>query len=237
MPTIKDIARLAGVSHGTVSNVLNKTGKVSTEKIHLVEEAARKLGYVPNTQAQRLRQGISLTIALILPTLKKDTYLALYTALLSGFSGTEYTISLHITEDIENREVQLLNTLPHADLAAVVTVSCLSHRYEELYSQLSCPVLFIDRNLCKNPVRTGPLSVLIFLGQGRLLVKTLRPRKYSAPLIFHLPAVLMMIFRFIWDYPRSWSKKRFPSTGTALTEIYVFQRHFPYYLKVLCRTL
>lgn len=44
MPTIKDIAREAGVSHGTVSNVLNKTGKVSVEKIKLVEEAARKHG-------------------------------------------------------------------------------------------------------------------------------------------------------------------------------------------------
>ena len=44
MPTMKDIAREAGVSHGTVSNVLNKTGKVSIEKIRLVEEAAKRLG-------------------------------------------------------------------------------------------------------------------------------------------------------------------------------------------------
>ena len=50
MPTIKDIAREAGVSHGTVSNVLNKTGKVSIEKIQLVEQAAKKLGYVPNSR-------------------------------------------------------------------------------------------------------------------------------------------------------------------------------------------
>ena len=57
MPTINDIAKEAGVSHGTVSNVLNKTGKVSIEKIQLVENAIKKLGYVPNVQAQRLRQG------------------------------------------------------------------------------------------------------------------------------------------------------------------------------------
>ena len=42
--TLKEIAREAGVSHGTVSNVLNKTGKVRDAKIRLVEEAAKKLG-------------------------------------------------------------------------------------------------------------------------------------------------------------------------------------------------
>ena len=45
MATIKDIAHLAGVSQGTVSNVLNGKGIVSSEKIRLVEEAAAQLGY------------------------------------------------------------------------------------------------------------------------------------------------------------------------------------------------
>ena len=52
MPTIKDIAARAGVSHGAVSNVLNKRGNVSAEKIQLVEQAARELGYQLNAQAQ-----------------------------------------------------------------------------------------------------------------------------------------------------------------------------------------
>ena len=45
MATIKDIAKLAGVSHGTVSNVLNKRGNVSVEKIEAVYQAAKQMGY------------------------------------------------------------------------------------------------------------------------------------------------------------------------------------------------
>ena len=58
MATIKDIAKLAGVSHGTASNVLNQRGNVSSEKISKVLKAAKELGYTINPQAQLLRKGL-----------------------------------------------------------------------------------------------------------------------------------------------------------------------------------
>lgn len=145
MVTRKDIAREAGVSYGTVSNVLNKTGKVSIEKIRLVEEAVKRLGYVPNTQAQLLRQGAATTIAVILPSLHEDAYLDLYTALQSILGQNGYTVVVYTTEDVANKETDVLENLQVSSLAAVITVSCMSASCCERYQGLPCPVLYMDR--------------------------------------------------------------------------------------------
>lgn len=144
MPTIKDIAREAGVSHGTVSNVLNKTGKVSVEKIRLVEEAARRLGYVPNVQAQMLRQGTPSAVAIIIPSLNEDTYLDLYTALQSCLSDIGYETSVYTTLDIPANEEAILDRLPFSRLVAIVTISCLGSECRR-YANLPCPTVFIER--------------------------------------------------------------------------------------------
>lgn len=52
-PTLHDVARLAGVSIATVSNVVNNTKHVTAETRERVEEAIALTGYVPN-QAARL---------------------------------------------------------------------------------------------------------------------------------------------------------------------------------------
>src|SRR6266550_3278466 len=52
--TIRDVAKAAGVSTATVSNVLNKTGKVGRGTQRVVLSAVRRLGYVPNAHARHL---------------------------------------------------------------------------------------------------------------------------------------------------------------------------------------
>ncbi len=147
MATMKDIAREAGVSHGTVSNVLNKTGKVSIEKIRLVEEAAKKLGYIPNSQAQLLRQGTPTTIALIIPSLREDMYLDLYTALQSTLNPKGYDVSVYTTEDICEYELSILKQLPISNIFTIVSVSALRDNMfnENPYHELHCPVIFVER--------------------------------------------------------------------------------------------
>jgi LacI family transcriptional regulator len=61
-PTIRDVAKAAGVSVGTVSKALNKTGTIAPETRSRVIEAAEKLQFRPNTLAKSLQSGLSGTV-------------------------------------------------------------------------------------------------------------------------------------------------------------------------------
>lgn len=63
--SVKDVAALAGVSLGTVSNVLNRPDLVSDKTRRRVHDAMAELGFVRNEQARQLRAGRSSTIAYV----------------------------------------------------------------------------------------------------------------------------------------------------------------------------
>jgi LacI family transcriptional regulator len=67
MPTIRDVAKRAGVSTATVSHVINGTRFVSDELKQSVISAMEELGFRRNALAGALRSGQTHTIGLILP--------------------------------------------------------------------------------------------------------------------------------------------------------------------------
>jgi LacI family transcriptional regulator len=72
--TIKDIARLAGVSKGTVDRVLHKRGRVSQKALHKVEEVLKKIEYHPNPMARNLKTNKVYNIHVLLPDPEVDPY-------------------------------------------------------------------------------------------------------------------------------------------------------------------
>ena len=66
-PTIRDVAKAAGVSVTTVSHALNGKGRVDPETRALVGRVVRQLGYRANRHAQVLRSGRTGALALMLP--------------------------------------------------------------------------------------------------------------------------------------------------------------------------
>ena len=108
MATIKDIAKISGVSQGTVSNVLNGKGNVSSEKIRLVEAAAASLGYAINERAKLLRQGNSRIFALILPNIKFKQYVDFYLSFSSFAESKGYSTLLYLSNDDPETEREMI---------------------------------------------------------------------------------------------------------------------------------
>ncbi len=66
--SVKDVARRAGVSLGTVSNVLNHPSRVREETRQRVEQAIAELGFVRNESARQLRAGQSRVLSYLVPS-------------------------------------------------------------------------------------------------------------------------------------------------------------------------
>lgn len=127
MYTRKDVAREAGVSQATVSNVLNGKGNVSLEKIRLVTEAAQRLGYSINAQARQLRRDVKLSdiVAVLIPALENSEFTMLYTAINKSLDDTGFRPALFTTGGSPAQERHLVQSLATMRVAGVITVSSL----------------------------------------------------------------------------------------------------------------
>src|SRR5258708_25102702 len=72
--TIRDVAKAAGVSTATVSNVLNKTGKVGRRTHRLVLSAVKRLGYFPDVHARHLASRESRTLGIIVSDIENPFF-------------------------------------------------------------------------------------------------------------------------------------------------------------------
>ncbi len=72
--TIKDIAKMANVSPGTVDRVIHNRGKVSEDKKQKVDEVLQRIDYEPNLIAKTLKKNRTYRIAILMPDPSRDKY-------------------------------------------------------------------------------------------------------------------------------------------------------------------
>lgn len=124
MVTIRDIAKLAGVAQGTVSNVLNGKGNVSSEKIKRVMDAAKELGYVPNERAALLRKGKNNALAVLMPDSRARHYEDFYSGFKNYAQSRGFSVSQHLTG--ENASVREEEALAEIRPLMVRGIACIS---------------------------------------------------------------------------------------------------------------
>lgn len=124
MVTLKDVAKLAGVSHGTVSNVINGASNVSVDKIRKVKAAMAELGYKPNVIARNLKIEHTHEIDLILPNNRNQEYLDLFDSLNQYAKRNGFSLNLKVTNEVPTEERRLLNESLMHNVEGVFLITC-----------------------------------------------------------------------------------------------------------------
>jgi len=107
-PTIRDVAREAGVSYATVSRVLNGREWVSPEAVRSVREAIARTGYTANQHARSLATGKSGSVAFLLTEpqhllFEDPNFSVLLRGVAQALSDRELTLILMIASTPEER--------------------------------------------------------------------------------------------------------------------------------------
>lgn len=144
-PTIKDVARLAGVSIGTVSFALNGTGPVGSDVRKRVLTAVDELGYRSNQSARSIRTGRSQTIGLVLPDLTNPFFPQLAQAFEEAASEAGYAVLL-VDSQNGRTERQGLERLDRHGVDGICWCPASEHDAAAEIG-LTIPIALIDRPL------------------------------------------------------------------------------------------
>lgn len=143
--SVKDVAYLAGVSVGTVSNVLNRPSAVSDPTRQRVEEAMQSLGFVRNASARQLRAGTSQAVGAILLDLSNPFYTELVRGIEDRLAVDDCTLIICSSDEDPNREARYLRLLAEQGVRGVLVTpfSTTTSRLATL-RQLGIPAVLLD---------------------------------------------------------------------------------------------
>lgn len=145
--SMRDVAKVAGVSQRTVSNVVNDYQHVSAETRQRVQEAIRRLNYRPNVSAQKLRNGRTGLVALAVPEIAAPYFAELADHLQRYAANRGVTLLIDQTGGTRERELQVLDGYRSTIIDGII-LSPLAVTAEDLvHRSLDVPVVLLGESI------------------------------------------------------------------------------------------
>ncbi|WP_062385601.1 LacI family DNA-binding transcriptional regulator [Demequina iriomotensis] len=174
--SVREVAARAGVSVGTVSNVLNRPDHVRPETVDRVRAAIEALGYVPNAAARQLRAGRSQSLALLVLDVGNPFFTDVARGAEARAADEGLTVLLANSDESPERQASHLDVFERQRVGGVLIspVDGDYSRLEELRKH-GIPVVLVDRgadqarfaSVSVDDVAGGALAARHLLDQGR----------------------------------------------------------------------
>ena len=120
MATSKDVARLAGVSHTTVSRAFRKDAKIKPETYERIMKISEELGYVPNQIASSLRQKKTKTVGLIISHGFNPLFLDITHSIETELAKHGYRLLISFDDDDPDQQWNILQSLASAQVNTIL---------------------------------------------------------------------------------------------------------------------
>lgn len=147
MSTMRDVAKLAGVSSSTVSHVINETRFVNPETRERVLQAMAELNYQPNRLARSLRNRQTHTFGVLLPNSANPFFAEVLLGVEAACFDHGYNIILGNANDDPERELFYLDVLLSKQVDGIFLVSTGAyHEALEMLTRHNAPVVMVDRS-------------------------------------------------------------------------------------------
>ena len=148
MPTIRDVAKLAGVAPITASRVISNSGYASEDVRQRVNQAAEQLGYVPNYLARSLRSKRTRTLALVLTDITNPFWTTVARGVEDAASEEGYNVIFCYTDESASKQEAYLETLIQKQVDGILLVPVRSKKHPiEFLRQQKVQVVLLDRRL------------------------------------------------------------------------------------------
>jgi LacI family transcriptional regulator len=166
--SLRDVARTAGVSVGTVSNVLNRPSLVSPQTLERVQSVINELGFVPNGFARHLRSGYSRTIGLVVPDVANPFFTEVARGVEDAASKRDYAVFLCNSDESTIKETKYLNALVEQKVRGVlITPADNKPQRLDMLTERGIAVTLLDResmtgdqcSVAVDDVRGGEIAI------------------------------------------------------------------------------
>lgn len=174
--SIRDVADRAGVSVGTVSNVLNRPDRVSPAALARVHQAIDELGYVRNDAARQLRAGRSSSVGLVVMDARNPFFTDIARGAEDAAAEHGVAVLLGDSDEKPEREAAYLDLFEEQRVRGVLVspLGDIGERVQRLRRR-GTPVVLVDRgaadasvsSVSVDDVAGGRLAVDHLLGIGR----------------------------------------------------------------------
>lgn len=176
-PTQKELAKLAGVSSGTVSNVISGSANVSERSRRKVLEAIKALNYQPNLIARSLKTNRTRTLGIVIPDITIPFFPKIIRGVECAARERGYFLVVLDSEGSPEREAEMFALLHAQRVEGVLLVTAAGDEITpERWNALTArfPVVCVDRvpvgldvdSVCVDDCGAAEMAISHLMGQG-----------------------------------------------------------------------